>query len=59
MPARATGEIEGHTGKEVRRVVEKKDCGCGCVPPGKTSKSNPKTENSKTEKTKAPKEQKK
>lgn len=54
MPACATGEIEGTTGKEVRQVSEKKDCGCGCVPPGKTSKSNP-----KTEKTKAPKEQEK
>ncbi len=59
MPARATGEIEGTTGKEVRQVAGKKDCGCGCVPPGKTGKANPKTENPKGEKTKAPKEQKK
>jgi hypothetical protein len=53
MPTRATGEIEGTTGKEVRQVADKKDCGCGCVPPGKTSKSNPKAEK------KAPKKQKK
>ena len=33
---------------------EKEDCGCGCVPPGKTSKQN-----AKAEKTKAPKKQKK
>jgi hypothetical protein len=59
MPARSTGEIQGITGKEVRRVADKKDCGCGCVPPGKTSKPIPKTENPKTEKAKAPKEQKK
>lgn len=59
MPTRATGEIEGRTGKEVRQVADKKDCGCGCVPPGKTGKENPKTGNPKTGKTKAPKEQKK
>lgn len=58
MPARATGEIEGTTGKEVRQVAEKKDCGCGCVPAGNTNTSIPKTENPKAEKTKAPKEQK-
>lgn len=40
-------------------MADKKDCGCGCVPPGKTGKANPKTENPKGEKTKAPKEQKK
>lgn len=40
-------------------MADKKDCGCGCVPPGKTGKANPKPENPKAEKSKAPKEQKK
>jgi len=31
-------------------MAKKMNCGCGCVPPGKTSKSNPKTEKAKTPK---------
>jgi hypothetical protein len=31
-------------------LAKKKNCGCGCLPPGKTGKTN-----AKAEKTKAPK----
>lgn len=34
-------------------MAKKENCGCGCVPPGKTIK----TKNAKAEKTKAPKKQ--
>lgn len=40
-------EPAAHAGKEVNgmKKTEKKDCGCGCVPPGKTAKAErkPKT----------------
>ncbi len=59
MPPRAGGRYGER--KEVRRVADKKECGCGCgcVLPGKTGKSDPKTENPEAGKTKATKEQKK
>lgn len=34
-------------GKEVILLAKKENCGCGCVPPGKTSKSNTKSEKTK------------
>jgi hypothetical protein len=53
MPARAEGNIERirkSGGKGVILLAKKGNCGCGCVPPGKTSKQN-----SNAEKPKAPK----
>jgi hypothetical protein len=31
-------------------LAKKENCGCGCVPPGKTSKPNAKTEKAKATK---------
>ena len=50
MPARAAGKrkrIRESVGKEVILLAGKKNCGCGCVPPGKTSKTNAKAEKAK------------
>jgi len=55
MQARAEDKKERNrksVGKGVILLAKKKNCGCGCVPPGKTSKQN-----AKAEKTKAPKKQ--
>lgn len=40
----------GTEGKEVSRVEkkEKKNCGCGCVLPGKTAKENPRKKTVRT-----------
>lgn len=44
MPPRAAGSGEKDTpGKGVMIMSEKKDCGCGCVPPGKTQKGGKKS----------------
>jgi len=43
MPASAAGTSEKNResgGKEVILLAKKGNCGCGCVPPGKTSKPN-------------------
>ncbi|GAB4364595.1 MAG: hypothetical protein Kow00128_06410 [Deltaproteobacteria bacterium] len=38
LPARGrAGSEKDRIGKEVMDMAEKKDCGCGCVPPGKTA----------------------
>jgi len=37
-------------GKEVILLAKKGNCGCGCVPPGKTAKQKVKTEKAKTPK---------
>lgn len=52
MPARAEGESEINrrpVGKEVILLARKGNCGCGCVPPGKTSKPNAKVEKAKAQ----------
>jgi hypothetical protein len=36
--------------KEVIPLAKKMNCGCGCVPPGKTAKRKVKTETTKTPK---------
>ena len=53
MPARAAGKserIREPGGKGVILLPKRKNCGCGCTPPGKTSKTN-----AKAEKVKGPK----
>jgi hypothetical protein len=50
MPARAAGKCERNrepVGKEVITLAKKENCGCGCVPPGKTGKPNTKAEKAK------------
>lgn len=50
MPARAAGKTERNrksVGKEVILLAKKGNCGCGCIPPGKTSKPNAKAEKTK------------
>ena len=44
MPARAAGKSERlreSGGKGVILLAKKKNCGCGCVPPGKAVQSKP------------------
>lgn len=56
MPARAAGKSERNRepgGEEVILLAKKENCGCGCVPPGKTSKPNAKAETAKEPKKKA------
>ena len=53
MPARAAGKTERNrepVGKGVILLAKKGNCGCGCVPPGKTSKPNAKAEKTKASK---------
>ncbi len=50
MPARAAGKSERNresVGEGVILLAKKENCGCGCVPPGKTGKPNVKTEKAK------------
>ena len=50
MPARAAGESERNrksVGEGVILLAKKGNCGCGCIPPGKTSKPNAKGEKTK------------
>lgn len=50
MPARAAVASKRNrdpVGKGVILLVKKENCGCGCVPPGKTSKPNAKAEKAK------------
>lgn len=57
MPPRAAGKSERNRetgGKGVILLAKKENCGCGCVPPGKTVKPN-----AKADKTKAPKKKSK
>lgn len=48
LPARASGEQE----EEVNGMTKKGNCGCGCVPPGKTEEQQVKTIKSKSSKKK-------
>lgn len=53
MRARAEDKDEGNRksfGKGVILLAKKENCGCGCVPPGKTIKRNVKAEKAKTPK---------
>jgi hypothetical protein len=49
MPTIGGGNKEKER-KEVIPLAKKENCGCGCVPPGKTAKRKVKTENAKTPK---------
>lgn len=53
VPARTKGESNINrrpVGKEVVPLAKKENCGCGCVPPGKTIKPNAKQEKTKAAK---------
>jgi hypothetical protein len=50
VPARAAGKSEINrksVGEGVILLAKKENCGCGCVPPGKTGKPNAKEEKAK------------
>jgi hypothetical protein len=49
MPTCADGKKEDGR-KEVIPLAKKVNCGCGCVPPGKTAKQKVKTGKTKTTK---------
>jgi hypothetical protein len=53
VPSRAAGKSKINrksVGEGVILLAKKENCGCGCVPPGKTSKPNAKTEKAKATK---------
>lgn len=47
MPTIGSGKKEKRR-KEVIPMAKKENCGCGCVPPGKTAKQKIKTGKTKT-----------
>ena len=49
MPTIENGK-KGKGRKEVIPLAKKENCGCGCVPPGKTAKRKVKTKNAKAPK---------